>query len=137
MDRSQALIVMAFKYMDNPVHASRDPTLPPDTLGIYFGPEPPLVQSIKPEEKATRRELINYIGSGMAIEQRCSQNQLNGCAGMLIPWESDVASYLREHGFSKAAVEHWNSLPGIYPSFTTENMEKRLNLLISIVLGIE
>jgi len=40
MDASQVTIWWAFRHMGIPVSSPRDTSLPPKTLGIYFGPEP-------------------------------------------------------------------------------------------------
>lgn len=137
MDRSQELISMAFRYMDNPVHSSSDPTLPPGTLGIYFGPEPALAQSLKPRDKAAVKELIGYLGAGLDIEQNCVQSQPSECVATLAPWDSAVSEYFQEHGLSDVAVNNWNKLPRNPPEVTRESIERRINLLTSVILMAE
>jgi hypothetical protein len=136
MDTSQELILLAFKYMDNPVNFSRDPTLSPNTTGIYFGPEPSSVQSIKPEEKAARKALIDYIGYGMTVEQTCLKDQVDRCRTELIPWEAAVLSHLQEHGFGKSVIDKWSSLSEPRSTFSEQIMEKQLNLLFGAALGV-
>lgn len=55
MGKSASIIGMAFRYMDSGVHYSRDPSLPGNMLGIYFGPDAVTNPLFSTEQKSTRR----------------------------------------------------------------------------------
>lgn len=137
MDQSQTIILMAFKYMDNPVKFSRDPSLPPRTLGIYFGPEPSLTQAITPDQKIVRKPLVTFLSAATAVEHACSLGQNQQCKNMLTPWESEVSMHLGNRGFDSAAIGKWKNLSKSAERFSMGNIEKQKNLLITLFLGLE
>lgn len=82
-DISYEILTSAFKLMGVPVYFSSDPTLQPGTTGVYFGPKPKLDVPVRQKDEIVRRELLRYVGLGMAIQQACSQQSVEHCAGEL------------------------------------------------------
>ncbi len=136
-NQSGTIILMAFKYMDNPVKFSSDPSLPPRTLGIYFGPEPSLTQAMTPDQKLIRKPLVSFLSAATAVEQACSLGQNEQCKNTLITWESGVLRYLGNNGFDSTVIGKWENLSRSAGNFSMENIEKQKNLLITLFLGLE
>ncbi|WP_200908678.1 hypothetical protein [Caballeronia mineralivorans] len=137
VDVSQEVLIAAFKLMGGPVNFSSDPTLQPGTIGVYFGPKPKLeAPTTKANEKA-RRALLNYIGSGMVVQRACSQESSELCAGELFAWEDAVSSFLKQQRFDPNAVGKWFALPQANAASAASDMNTKLNVLMSFVLGVE
>ena len=135
-DVSQGVLTAAFELMGDPVHFSSDPTLQPGTIGVYFGPKPKLDTPIKQANEKVRRELLNYVNSGMVVQQACSQESAELCTGELFSWEESVSSFLKQQGFSPTAVNKWLALPQAKAVSATADMNTKLGVLMSFVLGI-
>lgn len=135
-DISQGVLTAAFQLMGSPVRFSSDPTLLPGTTGVYFGPKPKLEAPIKQTNEKVRRELLSYIGSGMAIQRACSQESTELCAGALFSWEESVSSFLRQHGFNPNSVSKWLALPPAGAASAATDMNTKLSVLMSFVLGV-
>ncbi|MCU1751986.1 hypothetical protein [Pseudomonas sp. 6D_7.1_Bac1] len=136
VDQSQAIISMAFKYMDNPVKSSSDPSLPPNTLGIYFGPEPSLIQTITRDQKNVRKPLIGFLSAASSVVQACSLDQNEKCISALTLWDSEVFKYLREHELDSTAVNKWQHLSAGTEAYSIESIEKKKDLLIRLFFGL-
>jgi hypothetical protein len=136
IDQSQTVIMMAFKYMDIPVKFSKDPSLPPRTLGIYFGSEPSLIQAITPDQKIVRKPLIAFLSAASAVEKACSPGQNEQCKNTLTSWESGVLGYLRKHEFDSTVIGEWENLSTNAEGFSTARIEKQKNLLIMLFFGL-
>lgn len=137
LDISQEILTAAFKLMGSTVNFSSDPSLQPGTTGVYFGPKPKLNAPIKQKNEKVRRELLNYVGSGMVIQRACSQQSLNLCAGELFSWEKSVSSFLSQQRFNSNAVTKWLALPQATAASATVDMEIKLHMLMPFVLDIE
>ncbi|ECQ8978371.1 hypothetical protein ACDT65_000876 [Salmonella enterica subsp. enterica] len=136
-DISYEILAAAFKLMGVPVYFSSDPTLQPGTTGVYFGPKPKLDVSIKQKDENVRRELLRYVGLGMAIQRACSQQSVELCAGELFSWEKSVSSFLRQQRFNSDAVNRWLALPQANAVSATADIKIKLDLLMPFVLGVE
>lgn len=136
-DISYEILTAAFKLMGVPVYFSSDPTLQPGTTGVYFGPKPKLDAPVKQKDEIVRRELLRYVGLGMAIQQACSQQSVELCAGELFTWETSVSSFLRQQRFNSDAVNRWLALPQANAASATADMKIKLDMLMPFVLGIE
>ncbi|MFM0375004.1 hypothetical protein [Paraburkholderia aspalathi] len=136
-DVSQEVLIAAFKLMGGPVNFSSDPTLQPGTIGVYFGPKPKLEAPTKQGNEKARRELLSYVGSGMVVQRACSQESSELCAGELFSWEDSVSSFLKQQRFGANAVSHWLTLPQANAVSVTSDMDTKLNVLMSFVLGVE
>ena len=123
--------------MGVPVYFSSDPTLQPGTTGVYFGPKPKLDVPIKQKDKNARRELLRYVGLGMAIQRACSQQSVEVCADELFSWETSVSSFLRLQRFNSDAVNRWLALPHANAAAATADMKIKPGMLMPFVLGIE
>lgn len=137
LDISQEILTAAFKLMGSPVNFSSDPSLQPGTMGVYFGPKPKLNELIKQKNEKVRRELLNYVGSGMVIQRACSQQSLELCAGEIFSWEKSVSSFLSQQRFNSNAVNKWLALPQATAASATVDMEIKLHMLMPFVLNIE
>jgi len=135
-DQSQSVITMAFKYMDNPVNFSKDPSLPPRTLGIYFGSEPSSIQAITPDQKIVRKPLAAFLSAATVVEKVCSLGQNEQCKNTLTSWDSGVFRYLGDHGFDSTVVSEWENLSRSAEGFSIERIEKQKKLLIVLFLGL-
>lgn len=136
-DISYEILTAAFKLMGVPVYFSSDPTLQPGTTGVYFGPKPKLDVPIKQKDENARRELLRYVGLGMAIQRACSQQSVEVCADELFSWETSVSSFLRLQRFNSDAVNRWLALPHANAAAATADMKIKLGMLMPFVLGIE
>ena len=136
-DISYEILTAAFKLMGVPVYFSSDPTLQPGTTGVYFGPKPKLDVPIKQKDEKARRELLRYVGLGMAIQRACSQQSVEVCADELFSWENSVSSFLRLQRFNSDAVNRWLALPHANAAAATADMKIKPGMLMPFVLGIE
>jgi hypothetical protein len=136
-DISYEILTAAFKLMGVPVYFSSDPTLQPGTTGVYFGPKPKLDVAIKQKDENVRRELLRYVGLGMAIQRACSQQSVELCTGELFSWETSVSSFLSQQRFNSDAVNRWLTLPQANAASATADMKIKLDMLMPFVLGIE
>lgn len=136
-DISYEILTAAFKLMGVPVYFSSDPTLQPGTTGVYFGPKPKLDVPIKQKDENARRELLRYVGLGMAIQRACSQQSVEVCADELFSWETSVSSFLRLQRFNSDAVNRWLALPHANAAAATADMKIKPGMLMPFVLGIE
>jgi hypothetical protein len=137
IDQSQSIILMAFRYMDNPVNASTDPSLPQNTLGIYFGPEPSSSQTIPSNQKIARKPLIGFLSTANVVEQACLLSQNEQCKRSYVTWQSEVLRYLQDQEFSLEIITKWENLSRNTENFSVENMKKQETLLMMIFLGRE
>lgn len=135
MGKSASIIGMAFRYMDSGVHYSRDPSLPGNMLGIYFGPDAVTNPLFSTEQKSTRRPLISLLKAGLSIEGYCGRSNDRFCASFQHFWESSVSRYLLK-AFSVAARDEWLAASNISGGYSYQKMEKQQNFLITAVLGV-
>ncbi|WP_415755982.1 hypothetical protein [Pseudomonas sp. LT1P18] len=133
--KSAAIIDMAFRFMDNGVHYSRDPSLPDNMLGIYFGPDIVTTPLFSTEQKSTRRPLITLLKSGLLVESYCSRWNIWFCASFQYFWESSASGYLLST-FSGAARDEWLTASNFGAGYTSTKMEKQQNFLITTSLGV-
>lgn len=134
---SQEILTASFKLMGSPVYFSSDPSLQPGTTGVYFGPKPKLNAPFKQKDEKVRRELLNYVSSGMAIQQACSQQSLQLCASQIFSWEASVSSFLSQQRFNSNSVNKWLALPHATEASATADMERKLHMLMAFELDIE
>lgn len=135
MGKSASILDMAFRYMDNGVHYSRDPSLPDKTLGIYFGPDTVTNPLFSTEQKSIRRPLIPLLKAGLSIEGYCGHWNNWFCASFQTFWESSVSSYLLA-AFSVAARDEWLTASHISGGYSYQKMEKQQSFLITAFLGV-
>lgn len=103
---SEVVINMAFTQMGIPVRSSRDPSLPPDTLGVYFGPEPALTPT-DPAKKVVRKQVMAFLSDGTEVEHICSRDSDEGCTSARRSWENQVSKYLRNKSFDSSTIREW------------------------------
>jgi hypothetical protein len=130
---SQSVITAAFRFMDNPVKFSRDPSLSDGTLGIYFGTEPLAVSAMSVAQKAAREPLLTFIKSGEVLKHQCLSEQSSVCFANYSSWTSSVNSHLKSNGFDQNAAIEWAGFPGD-PS--ARSIEKKQDFLIRLSLRI-
>lgn len=136
MDKSNSLIVMAFKYMDSPLHFSSDPELSDNMLGVYFGPNAPALPTMTSQQKELRRPLMDYVKTGMAVEQACSLDHGDLCQKQATAWTTAVQSYIGDGKLGKNSVTDWAHSLSDGDATSPASIEKRVNLLILLFLGI-
>lgn len=137
MDSSQAIINMAFTQMEIPVHSVGDPSLPPKTIGIYFGPEPSSGPTCSPEHKIIRKQIMGLVSEVAGVEDVCTQAINSRCKGIWAQWENKVLTCLNELG-SPFTTEWKNQVSNknIENSPNIE-IEKQKNLLTVLFFKIK
>lgn len=106
ISQSELVIKLAFTQMGVRVNSSRDPSLSPDTLGIYFGPEPAMIPA-NAEIRAIRKQIMGFLSSVADVEQICSQNQGEECTKVQRSWEASVTKYLSTKRFDPSVGLEW------------------------------
>lgn len=124
---SEVMINMTFTQMGVPVHSSRDPSLPSNMLGIYFGPEPPLI-SIHAAKRAVRKQIMAFLSNSAEVERTCSQDYDESCTSARHAWELEVSRYLMTKRFDSSVVQEWKSVKNTGDSLL-EQVEKQKNWL--------
>lgn len=135
MGKSASIIDMTFRYMDNGVHYSMDPSLPDNMLGIYFGPDSVTTPLFSTEQKSTRRPLMPLLKTGLSVGSYCGRWNNWFCASFQRFWEASVSGYLLT-AFSAAARDEWLAASNLSPGYTSKKMEKQQNFLITAFLGV-
>ncbi|GLU39180.1 hypothetical protein Pssp01_32730 [Pseudomonas sp. NBRC 100443] len=136
MSKSGAVITMALKYMDSPVHFSSDPDLEGNTLGVYFGPDAPTMPSMTSDQKVIRRPLMELLKAEISIEHECLNAPLDRCLAQLTSWSTAVEGYLADGKFGQTSIDAWAAMSTDPKVFSKETMEKQQNLLIGLFLGV-
>lgn len=103
---SEIVINMAFTQMGVPVHSSRDPSLPPDTLGINFGPEPALIPT-STAKISVRKQIVTLLSKGTEVEQVCAPGPNMECTNARASWETEVSRYLSAKHFNSNVINEW------------------------------
>jgi len=124
---SEIAINMAFTQMGIPVLSSRDPSLPPNTLGIYFGPEPPLVPT-HAAKKAVRKQVVTLLSNSAEVQQMCSRGTNESCMSARRSWEQEVSRCLVAKRFDPSVIQEWKGVKSTDES-PAEQIEKQKNWL--------
>ncbi len=125
---SEVVINMAFTQMGVPVHSSRDPSLSPNTIGIYFGPEPSTIAA-PAYKRAIRKRVVNFVSNGAGVEQICSEGASEQCMSAQHSWELEVLRYLEAKHFDSSLIQEWKNMKNMGGSPVTQ-IEKQKNWLV-------
>lgn len=116
---SEVVIHMAFTQMGVPVHSSRDPSLSPNTLGVYFGPEPSIIAT-SAAKRAVRKHVVNFVSNGARVEQICSEVTTEQCMSAQRSWELEVSRYLGTRHFDSGLIQEWKNVKNMEGSLVTQ-----------------
>lgn len=135
MDLSNQLLVSAFRIMDVPVHASSDPDLPNNVLGVYFSANTDRYGTVSWSQARLARGLIQLVKTGLVVKQLCSQEPVVSCQADAASWQDHVTSYIDGQNLADNDYEAWSKLIA-EGNATTSNalIDKQLQFLIGVFL---
>jgi hypothetical protein len=137
MSASQIVIDMAFTQMEIPVSSVEDNSLPPKTIGIYFGPEPSTGSSISVAHKTTRKQIIELVSEVAEVEDVCALTINSRCKSMWMQWRNKVSTCLNELG--PPFITEWKKQVSnkSIEYFSRSEIEKQKSLLITFFFEIK
>lgn len=137
MSASQSVINMAFTQMEIPVSSVEDDSLPPKTIGIYFGPEPSSRPSISVEHKTIRKQIIRLVSEVAEVEDVCAVELNSQCKNMWAQWNVKVSTCLNELG--PPFITEWKNQVSNknIENLSEPEIEKQKSLLITLFFKIK
>ncbi|MDO9365718.1 MAG: hypothetical protein Q7T58_05175 [Methylotenera sp.] len=137
MSSSQIIINMAFTQMAIPVRSVEDDSLPPKTIGIYFGPEPSSGPNTSAAHKTIRKQIIGLVSEAAEVQNICARALNSQCKNMWAQWNAKVSTCLNELG--PPFITEWkNQVSNKNIEYLSKpEIEKQKSLLITLFFEIK